>query len=297
MNSKYFVLLTCLLVSHVWAKDPSQKQYSDVKQFMHELARTHPSTVQSVIIGPSDSGELIEGLSIGDGPLHNLVVATHHGNEYGSTEVSLSLAASLANNPIPNQTVYVIPVLNIKGYNAKNREEKDALGISRDPNRDYPGPCGTEGPHFLKSTASLAQFINRENIINSATLHTFYPAVVYPWGISTYDVSTLYDDLFKIMANKATEMSHYTVGNSTQVIYPADGCYEDYAFWKHGIWSILFELGFSHHPSQGEIDEMVRTNVPGIRKMLAEAQMERAVNHDFAGQCIGRLRHLDRHDE
>lgn len=99
------------------------------------------------------------------------------------------------------------------------------------------------------------------------------------------------------MANKATEMSHYTVGNSTQVIYPADGCYEDYAFWKHGIWSILFELGFSHHPSQGEIDEMVRTNVPGIRKMLAEAQMERAVNHDFAGQCIGRLRHLDRHDE
>ena len=140
-------------------------------------------------------------------------MGTHHGNEYGSSEVAMAFAASMADKPIADQTVYVIPVLNISGYNAKQREEKDARGSYRDPNRDYPGPCGTSGPHRLKSTSSLAKFIDQENIISTATLHTYYPAVVYPWGISTYDVSTPYDDIFKTMVNNATEMSKYTVGN------------------------------------------------------------------------------------
>src|SRR5205823_12865107 len=124
--------------------------------------------------------------------------------------------------------IYVIPVLNISGYNANNRTERDLNGRYRDPNRDYPGPCGTEGPFHLKSTASLAKFVEQENIIASATLHTYYPAVVYPWGLSTYDTSTPYDNIFKTMVIHATEWSRYTVGNSTEVIYPADGAYEDY---------------------------------------------------------------------
>jgi len=298
MSPKYFIVVAGLLAGQVFASDSSQKQYSDVKNFFHELVRTHPQTARSVIVGPSDSGEIIEGVVIGHGPIHNLVVGTHHGNEYGSTEVAMAFAASIADNPIADQTIYVIPVLNISGYNAKEREERDARGYYRDPNRDYPGPCGTEGPHYLKSTAALAKFIAQENIIVSATLHTYYPAVVYPWGISTYDVSTLYDDIFKTMANNATEISRYTVGNSTQVIYPADGCYEDYAFWKSGVWSMLFELGYSHHPSQTEINEMIRTNVPGLRKMLEQAPREKAANHDFTGHCeVRRFAHLDKHDE
>ena len=296
MLPKHWLLFACLLTSQVWADDLAWKQYSDVKNFMNELVRTHPQSVRSVIVGPSDSGQVIEGVAIGNGPIHNLVVATHHGNEYGSTEVGMAFAASIADNPIVDQTVYVVPVLNIAGYNNRQREES-ARGIYHDPNRDYPGPCGTEGPHLLKSTSALAKFIDRENIIVSATLHTYYPAVVYPWGIPTRDTSTLYDDIFKIMVNHATELSRYKVGNSTQVIYPATGCYEDYAYWKLGIWAILFELGYSHYPSQADIDKMVNVNVPGLRKMLEQAPRERAVNHDFTGRCNRKLAHLDRHDE
>jgi carboxypeptidase T len=240
---------------------------------------------------------MIEGVAIGNGPVHNLVVATHHGNEYGSTEVGMAFATSIADHPIANQTVYVIPVLNISGYNRKQREES-AKGNSYDPNRDYPGPCGTEGPHHLQSTASLAKFIDHENIIVSATLHTYSPAVVYPWGIPTNDTNTPYDNIFMTMVNNATEMSHYTVGNSTEVIYPAAGAYEDYAYWKLGVWSILFELGHSHNPSQADINEMARVNIPGLRKMLEQAPVERAVDHAFTGKCsTSRLAHLDKHDE
>jgi carboxypeptidase T len=297
------VLLTSLLATQVFAMDASQKKYSDVKNFMHDLVRTHPNTVRSVTIGESDSGDALEGVAIGDGPVHNLVVATHHGNEYGSTEVGMAVAASLASKPIADQTVYVVPVLNIAGYNDKNREEQDKDGNYNDPNRDYPGPCGTEGPHHLKSTSALAKFIDREAIVTSATLHTYYPAVVYPWGFAASDLTTPYEDLFKKIVKNATEVSHYETGNSTAVIYPASGTYEDYAFWRSGVWSILFELGTSHHPSQQDIDKMIRLNVPGIRKMLEEAPKARAENHEFTSSCLRRnwLTKLgikyDKHDE
>ena len=297
MLRKSMILALCLLANPAVASDAPRKQYTDIKNILHELVRTHPATVRSVIVVPSDSGDVIEGVAIGNGSLHNLVVATHHGNEYGSTEVGLALAAAMADHPIAGQTVYIIPVLNIVGYNSKYREEP-ANGSYHDPNRDYPGPCGTEGPHRLKSTAALAKFIDQENIVVSATLHTYHPAVVYPWGFSTYDTATPYDDIFTTMVKNATEISRYAFGNSTKVIYPADGTYEDYAFWKHGVWSILFELGYSHSPTQADVDEMIRVNIPGIRKMLELAPKERALNHDFKGKCnTARLAHLDRHDE
>ena len=297
MPLKYLFLVMSLFVQSVWANDVSVRQYSDIRQSMHDLASAYPNTVNSVMVGPSDSGEMIEGVVIGNGPVHQLVVATHHGNEYGSTEVGMAVAEALAKNPIAGQSIYVIPVLNIDGYNKRRREEKNASGNSIDPNRDYPGPCGSEGPHRLKSTASLAKFIDRENIITSATLHTYQPAVVYPWGFATQDTNTEYDDLFKMLVRNATTYSKYETGNSGKVIYPANGTFEDYAYWNSGVWSILFELGSSHYPSDANIKEMIRVNVPGIRKMLEESPKEKAVKHQFTGRCDFNLVSHDKHDE
>ena len=290
------VLLVAFFFSHS-AHARLANSYDDVKRFDANLA-THYPNVQVITIGESDSGEQIQGLKIGDGPVKNMVVSTHHGNEYGSTEVALAFAESVAKNPIAGQTVYVIPVLNISGYNHDNREERAASdGSSHDPNRDYPGPCATEGPFKLKSTYDLAQFVAREGIVASATLHTYYPAVVYPWGLSTHDLNTPYQSIFEKLVRTATEQSHYQIGNSTEVIYPADGTYEDYAFWQHGIWSILFELGESHNPSDEDLQQMMEVNVPGIRHMLETAPTSRATDHAFHGRCDLALRSLDRHDE
>jgi carboxypeptidase T len=208
------------------------------------------------------------------------VVGTHHGNEYGATEVAIAFAHSVSENPILGQTVYVIPVLNVSGYNARTRRE---LGL--DPNRDYPGPCGTTGPWKLRSTKALADFVDREGIIASATLHTFSPAVLYPWGFSTKDTKTEYNDQYIDLAKAAVVESGYKVGNSGEALYPANGCYEDYAMWKHGIWSLLFEMGKTHAPNQPQIDEMIRGNVPGLRRFLAQAPTTRADKHDFTGKC------------
>ena len=274
----------------------SKRQYAEVKTFLVALAKAFPQNAKVFTLGDSDSGDKILGLQIGSGAINNLVVATHHGNEYGSTEVALGFARQIAESPVKDQTVFVIPVLNITGYNAKDRRES-AKGTSFDPNRNYPGPCGTEGPFTLKSTAALAKFVADKNIVTSATLHTYSPAVVYPWGISTHDLTTGYESIFKGLVADATRESHYATGNSTEVIYPADGTYEDYAFQTHGIWSILFELGYSHNPSPDEVKTAVQVNVPGIRRMLESAPTQRAEKHTFAGKCDASLVSLDRHDE
>lgn len=276
--------------------DPRTAKYEDVRAFLRGLVAKHPTTTELFELGVSDSGRMIEGVRIGSGPVSHLVVATHHGNEYGSTEVARAFAASLAASPIPNRVIYVIPVLNIYGYDTRRRGE-DTPDSVYDSNRDYPGPCGTAGPFKLKSTALLAAFLEQRQIVAAATLHTFHPAVVYPWGFKTPDLTPPYVDLYTALAKAATVESGYRIGNSTDVLYPAAGTFEDYAFWRHGIWTLLFELGRTHKPYDDAIAEMIRVNVPGLRRMMEQAPVARAEDHEFRGRCDLRLFQLDRHDE
>jgi carboxypeptidase T len=267
---------------------PSASNYEKVTQTIQQIAAQNPGTTKIITIGVSDKGVPIQALQIGEGPVNSLIVATHHGNEYGSTAVALGVADSLAKKPVDGQTTYIVPVLNIGGYNQLNRYESN-LSDSFDPNRDYTGPCKSGKTFNLKSTQALANFVAEKNIVISATLHTFWPAVVYPWGISTQDLSTPHDEQYVKLVKAATQESNYQIGNNTQVLYPADGTFEDYAYWKHGIWSLLFELGFSHNPDQAAIKNMVDVNVPGIRRFLMESPKTRASQHQFTGKCDVRV--------
>jgi carboxypeptidase T len=274
------------------------RDYAGVVTYLTEIANKYGANAQLFTLGDSDSGQKIIGIALGHGAVRNLVVATHHGNEYGSTEVALRFAYTLALQPIPNQTVFVIPVLNISGYNQRQRNETSARRrASFDPNRNYPSPCGTEGPFTLKSTTALARFVAEQNIVASATLHTYSPAVTFPWGLSTKDLTTGYESIFKALGAAATQDSRYPYGNTSQLIYPANGTFEDYAFLQHGIWSLLFELGSTHNPNAAQVEQMIKVNVPGLRRMMENAPTERAAQHAFKGKCDKQLESFDRHDE
>ncbi len=265
---------------------PLATNYQTVTQKLAQYAASNPTKVEQISIGINNQGEEIKGLKIGNGPIPALVVGTHHGNEYGSTAVALGVAESFSLNPLPNHTVYVIPVLNITGYNRGSRYENGA-GQTLDANRDYPSPCKSGANFQLRSTDALARFVDDKNIVISATLHTYSPAVLYPWGISTNDLSTPYDKEFIKLAQDATIDSGYPSGNSTEMLYAADGTFEDYAFWKHGIWSLLFEIGFTHSPDSTAVQNMIRGNVPGIRRFIENAPIARATDHLFTGKCDG----------
>jgi predicted deacylase len=267
---------------------PNPSKYENVVSTLQRIVQENPANAKLISIGVNDQGVPIQGLQIGSGEVNALVVGTHHGNEYGSTAVALGVAAALAKEPIEGETVFVIPVLNVTGYNKNSRIENGVRG-SFDPNRDYTGPCKRGANFNLKSTKALADFVDAKNIQISATLHTYWPAVVYPWGISTRDLSTPYDDQYKQLVSAATQESGYQTGNSTDILYAADGTFEDYAYWKHGIWSLLFELGFSHSPDPTAVKNMVDVNIPGIRRFLQNSPKQRAVVHNFDGKCDSRV--------
>lgn len=288
----FALFLGLAFVANANAQITTKRNYKEVLEYIRKLAVQYPDTTRLISIGFSDAGVAIEGLQIGNGPVKNLLVATHHGNEYGSTEVALGFATDLAQAPIPGQTMYIIPVLNIDGYNRRDRYEK-VNNKYIDQNRDYPGPCGTSGPFFSRSTKALADFVEKENIVVSSTIHTYWPAVVYPWGISTSDVETPYTNEFIELAKNATSVSRYKIGNNTLLLYPADGTFEDYAYWKHGVWSMLFEIGKSHSPNLPDLERMVQVTVPGLRLMYERAPTERAENHQFEGKCSVARRALD----
>lgn len=165
------------------------KPYDNVVAMMQTVQSQNPATTTLFQLGVNNDGTIIWGVKIGDGAQKDLVVATHHGNEYGSTELAKGLIQSLAQDPLPGHTVFVIPVLNINGYNVGRREEV-VNGNRQDPNRDYPSPCKTQASFNLKSTKALADFIAANEIVTSSTLHTFFPGVLYPWGVSTDDTVT-----------------------------------------------------------------------------------------------------------
>ena len=102
----------------VISPNPSRTTYAEVKTFMRELVAQYPQNAKLFTLGMSNSGIAIEGVALGNGPVKNLIVAAHHGNEYGSVETARGVAASLAEHPIVGQTVYVVPVLNLAGYDA-----------------------------------------------------------------------------------------------------------------------------------------------------------------------------------
>lgn len=277
-------MLELLLSLFITPSAAPVNNYSTVVETLQKIQRENPATTKMIDIGTSDSGQKIVGIQIGNGEIADLIVATHHGNEYGSTAVAMGAADAFAKNPIQGHTLYIIPVLNISGFNSRNRYERTSAGTI-DQNRDYPGPCVSGSPFKSKATKALADFIDKANIVSSATLHTHWPAVLYPWGFSTNDVSTKDDATFIQLSKDAVVESGYEVGNSKELLYAADGAFEDYAYWKHGIWSLLFEMGTTHSPSESQMKQMVDVNVPGLRRFLENAPRQRAADHAFTGKC------------
>ncbi len=254
-------------------------RYDGVIKFTQELHATNPSTTE--LFELKTSSKPLIGLKIGTGPINQLILGTHHGNEYGATEVTKALMKDLAANPLPNAAVYVIPVVNVSGYNLNERREN---GL--DPNRDYPGPCGSASgrPFKLSSIKAVSDFMETKQFVMALTLHTYSSVIAYPWSFN-YNEPSAHDSELSSLASVAANINGYKAGKTPDLLYTTRGDFESFGFWKFGTWTFLFELGTSHTPSHGDVDEMIQKNVPAMRALLASSPTTRATNHSFSGTC------------
>lgn len=279
--------------------------YDRIKNELQKINNQYPNNAQIISLGKNDSSQDILGIKIFSNKnlqqierqnsikgrqelpiaINHLAVGVHHGNEADSADVLLVFANKVlkiitdANDPLnskyKNYIFHIFPVLNISGFNINSRYEKNASGVSIDPNRDYPDPCFNNSSFRLKSTANLANYIEKNNIIGAVTTHGYIGTFTFPWG--TYAKNTHSDD-YDFFLNITTEsviFNNYQVGTHTDVIYSAVGAFEDWAYHKHGIWTTLLEL---------ERSANLADDSATLVKYFSLLPSERSKNHQH-GEC------------
>jgi hypothetical protein len=252
-------LLICLLVFTVCL---SAAEYDRILSEINALANANPQYAQIFDIGKNDQNNTIYGIRLENAAFetetakpNQLLMGVHHGNErhsgYLCTKAAQKLVDIMKNPNHPNYkavsgvVMYVVPVLNISGFNANRRTEQDRGGRYLDSNRDYPDPCGGNAYFQLLSTQNIANFVERYNIVSAITVHGYIGTFTFPWGTYTSNTHTLDHSLYENIGRSCCQINGYRTGTHTDVIYPTVGAFEDWAYHKHGIWTMLLELANS----------------------------------------------------
>jgi len=276
------------LAFHAVADVPTGN-YLRVVNKMRSLESSHPSTVKVFEMGKDNNQTPIYGIRISTTPaqmdpkkIGHLMVATHHGNEIAAPEMAMKFmdkmvakynSKDLFRGQLADKEWTIIPVLNITGYNIESRHE-----FNSDPNRDYPGPCFAKPGGKLSSIRSMMEFMKTRIFAGSITVHGYLGALTYPWGVDVQNTHTLDHNQFDQWTAKAAAVNGYRYGTSTDLVYPVDGSYEDYAYWKHGMWSLLVEL-------EGEQDNDTTLTAEAAFVYLDQVNSSPSVQHNMNSHC------------
>lgn len=294
-GSKFIIVASVLAT---FAPTGNAAPYDNIVKKMDQLQSQNQELISRFELGTNDQNQMIYGWRFENdgvrapqkGPVADkskmLVVGVHHGNEQLSADVAVQFAADLVkdmtqtglpNFPnISNRVFYVIPVLNIGGYNAGRREEYNRAGRSIDPNRDYPDPCYS-GPTFtLASTRNLAAFMRTEGIVGSITIHGYIGTFTFPWGIFTDNTRTQDHTFYTNAAREAVKHNGYEIGTHADAIYPTAGAYEDWAYFEMGAWTMLLELRRGAN---------VVKDSKAMMSFFTQVPHERSFNNVHLGQC------------
>jgi carboxypeptidase T len=263
--------------------------YEAIQSRIDALAAAHPDRLTGFTLATTESGIPVQGLEIrGDGSgIPQLVIATHHGDEWGAPQIALAFAAELAERPLPNRTVYLVPVMMPDSYNAKSR---NYLGVN--PNRDYPGPCGSHDgqpglePFTIKATRALSDFMQEKGIVSAIEVHNPWGTVHYPWSDQEHLYTEEHAEFVRVLASayEGTTYEHSTVPDK---FYTMQGAFTDYAFWEFGIWAYLVEVGPSKLPTPAQLAEQIAIHNRAFREVLLLAPTERSRANGHPGCAVG----------
>jgi len=287
MKQHRVFLLWLVVCSTLCASEPTGR-YKIIVDQLRAIESQAPSFTSVFSIGPNDDGTEIYAMRVSTTPkvidphkIGHVVVSTHHGNESHAPLFTMAYLRSLVMR-YQSQELWrvgladiewtILPVLNISGYNANERHEH---GV--DPNRDYPGPCPSNYWR-LKSIRNLRDFLERRIFSGSVTVHGYDGSLTYPWGMYANEYRTLDDNLYDSIFAKAAQLNHYKSGNGALLIYPANGCYEDFVYWKHGLWSLLLEL------LDGSEND-IRLTVKAIASFFDQLSSSPSNKNQFLHQC------------
>ncbi|RZC35010.1 Peptidase M14 and/or Propep M14 domain containing protein [Asbolus verrucosus] len=269
-------------------------RHAEINAYLDQLAQDYPETVTVSPIGQSYENRSMNiiRISSSSGPSSKPVIfveAGMHAREWISPALSLYIINQLVENPNNSRLLedidwIVLPSMNPDGYEYTwdvNRMWRK----TRSPGVECDGVDGNRnfGFHWMEQGASDREcsdsYAGKEafsevearnlrdilaataNISAFISLHSYGQYLFYPysyddvvpdnWQELRYLADLVKDVIFAINGTK------YTTGSSTEVLYPAAGCSDDWAMGGAGIKIVyVFELpgggehGFDPPPSR-----------------------------------------------
>lgn len=247
---------------------------ADIHAFMASEAQKHPDLVKFQTMGVSRQNREIAYMVVSNHDPATMPAiylnGTHHGDEWSSTESILGLADYLiAHHAEPqvaaildNYAVYLQPLVNPDGHNAKTRE--DSHGV--DPNRDYAYPGG--GAAFkVPEIALVRDLVDRIKPHGAAAYHSGIEEVLWPW---CYTQNTPTDDALLSGAGKSTAAAMgFDRYLQSYDDYATTGEFIDYTYSKYNTLSLTFEVSTAKTPAEAELEGVVKNSIRGALAFMA----------------------------
>lgn len=133
----------------------------------YEFARTNG--IKTEVLALTKKGREIPFVKFGEGKKHIMLTSRHHACESTGSYVLEGVLKELYNNPIPDTTVFCVPMVDLDGVvdgdQGKNRAPYDH-------NRDY----DIEKEPIYSSTKEICKYANENNVVMAADFHS-------PWHL------------------------------------------------------------------------------------------------------------------
>lgn len=232
--------------------------FTEVGQYLSQVANTYPDLAQLGSYGESPAGRPLYVLALGDGadfeddPSKPNVLLNYsiHGDELITVESALHFVHdALTGYGIDQRTtaildnveIFLVPVVSPDGFANQSRTVQ---GV--DPNRQFPhaGDPNRVGISIIESAKFLFDFFQPRGVLD---FHAFGELIMLPYG-GTFSRPAGFDTL-QAIGDHLGQPTGYQVGQISHLFnQTAQGGSNDYYF-DQGAFAIGVELGQSKTPS------------------------------------------------
>ncbi len=240
---------------------------AEISDFLINAGKNHPE-VTYYKLGTTSQGKSMEYIVLRGRDQRKKTAlylnATHHGDEWASTEsllrltdeILLNLSSKYIQEILAQFDLILHPIVNPDGHHLKTRENSQGIDL----NRDYPYPKKKSGFQY-NETARVKTLLDRHPISGALALHSGMEGVLWPWAHT--QEKPRHDALFRTLSRKvanAMGLRHFAQSFSD---YQTTGEFIDYAYMQYGALALTLEVSNDLTPRQEKLPQITARAVAG----------------------------------